>query len=551
MRRNRAPRAELTSRPSTGMKRVLLLFLALFFFLSFPSFTPAFSQESKISLPDSAGYCEELLNLPAKKTPRPKLLHCLKRFQGLARDHVKGSSSPAIWLKVGQIYERLYSLSRSRRELDGAIAAYRRLVKGQLNNNQAAEAFFRLGRALYKAGRKAEGKEQFQKLLSYYPESPWVREARAFLPREATNRRLFVGSPGPKNEGVQVYGIRYWTNPDYTRVVIDLEQEVKFSYNLLAAPEGTGGERRLYLDMEGSKLGPEVKETLVGDAGPLKRVRAAQYRPDAVRIVLDINGMESYKVFPLRNPFRLVIDLSSGEQRGLREKVPSLPVPPRVVIDPGHGGDDPGAVGKDGLQEKEVALKISKKLKELLSRELGAQVLLTREDDVFVPLEARTVLANSQGADLFISIHANASLNQGVRGIETYYLNLSTDPRSLEVAARENATTIQGLSDLQLILADLLLNSKIQESSRLAASIHGAVISQTKARNLGVKQAPFYVLLGAQMPSVLLEASFITNREDSRLLKDDGFINSFAMGVLEGIKRYLDGQAGSLSANSR
>ncbi len=214
----------------------------------------------------------------------------------------------------------------------------------------------------------------------------------------------------------------------------------------------------------------------------------------------------------------------------------------RVVIDPGHGGHDPGAKTK-GLTEADLVLDVALRLEKLLSKKDGFEVVLTRRVDTFVPLEERTAIANREGADLFLSIHANASTNTSARGVETYFLNLTANPEAERVAARENAASSRSMSQLPDIVKAIALNNKIEESRDFASMIQTSLASQlqktdSKVRNLGVKQAPFMVLLGATMPSVLAEISFITNRQEAAMLKTDKHRQRIAEALYGGVLRY-------------
>jgi N-acetylmuramoyl-L-alanine amidase len=214
----------------------------------------------------------------------------------------------------------------------------------------------------------------------------------------------------------------------------------------------------------------------------------------------------------------------------------------RVVIDPGHGGHDPGAKVK-GLTEADLVLDVARRLEKLLVKQEGFEVVLTRRGDTFVPLEERTAIANREGADLFLSIHANASANGAARGVETYFLNLTTNPEAEMVAARENAASSRSMSQLPDIVKAIALNNKIQESRDFASMIQASLHSQLQkadrtVRNLGVKQAPFMVLLGATMPSVLAEISFITNRQDATMLKTEKHRQRIAEALYAGVLRY-------------
>jgi N-acetylmuramoyl-L-alanine amidase len=218
----------------------------------------------------------------------------------------------------------------------------------------------------------------------------------------------------------------------------------------------------------------------------------------------------------------------------------------RIVIDPGHGGHDTGTIGPHGLMEKDLCLDVALKLGQEIEEKLpGAEVIYTRKDDTFIPLEQRTAIANEAKADLFISIHANSSHDQSARGVETYYLNFATSEESMEVASRENAQAQESMHDLQDIIKKIARNEKIEESKELASDIQDSLshrmqqVSQTE-RNRGVKKAPFVVLIGANMPSVLSEISFISNPNDEKLLKKTDQRQHVADGLYRGIASYLD-----------
>ena len=213
----------------------------------------------------------------------------------------------------------------------------------------------------------------------------------------------------------------------------------------------------------------------------------------------------------------------------------------RVVLDPGHGGHDPGAMGK-GLNEADLTLDVALRLEALLQAE-GLEVVLTRRTDVYVPLEERTAIANRENADLFLSIHANASRNTSAQGVETYFLSFASSPDAEAVAARENSASNGGMHNLPDIVKAITLNNKLDESKDFAAMVQDALVSRLRRsnknlRNLGVKKAPFVVLIGAGMPSVLAEISFLTNREDLALLKTSGYKQRVAEALHASVMRY-------------
>ena len=214
----------------------------------------------------------------------------------------------------------------------------------------------------------------------------------------------------------------------------------------------------------------------------------------------------------------------------------------RIVIDPGHGGHDPGAQGK-GVTEAELVLDVALRLEKLLQKIPGVEVVLTRRDDDFVPLQERTAIANREGADLFLSIHANASASGQARGIETYYLNFADNLSAASVAARENAASGQAMGALPDFVKAIALNNKLNESRDFATFVQRSMLERLRATNktvkdLGVKQAPFVVLIGAAMPSVLAEISFVTNPQDAKLLRGGAYRQRVAEALLEGVQKY-------------
>jgi N-acetylmuramoyl-L-alanine amidase len=362
---------------------------------------------------------------------------------------------------------------------------------------------------------------------------------------------------------VIVEGLRYWSNPSYTRVVIDANQETGFSHHLLKKDLSLGKPQRLYVDLDRTRLGTGIPKTVPIDDDLLMDARAGQYTPDSVRVVVDIKSFETYKIFSLKNPFRIVIDVW-GERRTeppAKISTPGLPkdgsVGPgslaqqlalgvrRIVVDPGHGGKDFGAPGYlRGVHEKQIVLEVGRRLAEKLRKRLRCEVVMTRSTDRYLTLEERTAIANTKSADLFVSIHTNSARSRNAYGIETYFLNLATDEDAILVAARENATSTKNISDLQTILSDLMKNAKINESSRLAGHVQTEMVGYLKKRyslirSKGVKQAPFYVLLGAQMPAILVETSFISNPRECKRLVDPKYQDHLAEAIAEGIVSYV------------
>jgi N-acetylmuramoyl-L-alanine amidase len=411
---------------------------------------------------------------------------------------------------------------------------------------------------------KQEALDYFSRLIKRFPESQYRSEAEgaiAALTQKAYGQKsIAMPQTGPLAE---VKRIRFWSSPTYTRVVIDMKSKVRYTHRLLKDPSVEKPER-LHIDLHDARIGPGVKPFVPIANALLSDARAAQHRPDTVRIVLDLRSVDDFKVFSLRNPFRIVVDvrgvpLKTASKKRLRNGMqkPVVRVPKgalakqlalcvkRIVIDPGHGGKDPGAAGHlKGVLEKHVTLEIAERLAVKIRERLGCEATLTRNADTFLSLEERTAIANTNNADLFISIHTNAHKKMASRGIETYFLNLAADESAILVAARENATSAKNISDLENILSDLMKNAKQEESRRLAGFVQQAMIKKLTPsyggiKNNGVKQAPFYVLMGADMPCILVEVAFITNPGECRRLNTAVYQDDIADGIAAGIQRYM------------
>ncbi|MCX5717972.1 MAG: N-acetylmuramoyl-L-alanine amidase [Nitrospirae bacterium] len=356
---------------------------------------------------------------------------------------------------------------------------------------------------------------------------------------------LVILSPviSSSEDRIEVLDLKHWTSKGYTRVVVDLSAPVEFSKNRIANPD------RLYFDLKNSRISKEIKNTLpVGD-GILKTVRAGQFNQDTVRVVLDLEEIKEFKVFILEDPAKLVIDVYGYEKTANTHDLASAVK--TIVLDPGHGGYDPGAVGPNGLYEKDIVLDIALKVRTILSKNKNFRILMTRDKDVFIPLVERTAFANSKNADLFISIHVNASPKKTARGVETYLLNWTNDEESIRVAARENAISLKKMkeqmkkykSDVDIMLSDLRRDLKRDESIKLANYVQGSIVSTlgenyNDIKNLGVKNALFYVLFGARMPSVLAEVSFISNPAEEKLLSKEDYKTHIAKAMAEGVNTY-------------
>ncbi|HMF51528.1 MAG TPA: N-acetylmuramoyl-L-alanine amidase [Candidatus Saccharimonadales bacterium] len=375
-----------------------------------------------------------------------------------------------------------------------------------------------------------------------------------------TDHRLAGPAPVIPPNKTAVTAIRFLSWQNYTRVMLELSQEAKYEVRRLKEDPAKGVPARLYVDIQGARVAMTSKDAIPVDDGLLSQVRIGQYSEDIVRVVLDMTNLGAHNAFVLPGPYRLVIDIYG--QKALAPTAPIVapaitadpakskvaPAPPvqglrKIVLDPGHGGKDPGAIGNGGIAEKDLVLSIARKLAAKLKKEMNVQVVLTRNDDRFVPLEDRTALANAEDADLFISLHMNASPNSEARGIETYYLDNTSDEAAIRLAARENSTARKNVSDLQFILSDMTQNLKLEDSITLAHRLQGAAVGGMgkvlgEVKDLGVKKALFYVLVGARMPSVLVEMFFISNREEGRAMSQGLYQDAMVDALFDGIQKY-------------
>ena len=346
--------------------------------------------------------------------------------------------------------------------------------------------------------------------------------------------------------------VRVWEHPGYTRVVVELTQPAEYATHILDEPP------RLYLDIGEVWIGTQLAEPrTLGGSGPVRCIRGGQNTLRNARVVLEMDRVgREHRTFHLAEPFRIVTDVF---QEPPAEEAPpgavlsfdSRPVR-RVVLDPGHGGKDPGARSRGGLREKDLVLRVARAVRTRLRGE-GLEVLLTREDDRYLELDERTEIANRLGADLFLSSHANASRNRGSEGVETDHLDTRYDAQTARVAARENGTTVEALDDLHKILASLRLGYNERFAARLAQHIHEPLVQSLRrshrgTRDLGVKRGPFLVLFAAEMPAALVELGFLSNRRESARMGTKAFVDAAAAGIARGVLAYRDDHARRLLA---
>jgi N-acetylmuramoyl-L-alanine amidase len=468
--------------------------------------------------------------------------------------------------------------------------AYRELMKVELNYREATGAVLESRELMAKlSGKPLPKKADPPKAQSQAgpspspspgpsqseaPEAPRASVAKAKAPAPPKERQA-PKPPSPRADGLaQVFALYLDDQGSYTEITAYLDRVTPYLYNLLP-PSREGGYFRVYVDFKESRLSRKLTRGPAATTSLIKTIKANQLNDDTVRMVADMPAAYPYTPVFLDNPPRMIIRVAKDTQ-GLppveaedpptpREvaKAKPKPEPPRpakgprdsmarqlglgirlVAIDAGHGGKDGGAAG-NGLKEKDIVLKASKMLAQKISSRLRLEVIMTRDSDKFVTLDRRTLTAREKKADLFISVHVNANDLAKVEGIESYILNFASDPTAMAVAARENASSGKTMSEMEDLVQKIAKNTKVAESRVLAKAIHsGALASvrkQHKARDLGVKEAAFIVLANVDVPAVLLEIGFITNKAESQRLSQDAYLELLTDGICLGLKNYLDG----------
>lgn len=475
------------------------------------------------------------------------------------------------------------------RRVRATVAAYenvvRRFPRSGYSDNAlwqggmlAADAFWQFG----DTRDRTTALEMFARLKSQYPTS-------SLIARIAGQTTRLNGAPAAEAP-TTLKAIRREVLPDALRMTLELEREATFYEERLDGPP------RVFVDLHNTQAVGALRDATIPFQGDVvQRARVGRQPDNRTRVVFDLQGAGRYSVYSLYNPYRVVIDFerlptadaetmvatpdAGGEPaaapRGVAttaQRAAATPQPAgattgappaaatanaaggfslsrqlglgisRVVIDPGHGGRDPGAQVR-GLNEAELVLDIAMRLERLLAKEPGVEVVMTRRTNAYVALEERTAIANRSGADLFLSIHANASSNTRARGFATYFLNFAPNTEAEELAARENAGSARTMGNLPDIVEAIALNNKIDESRDFASMVQGSMREQLSqgdraARDLGVKQAPFMVLIGATMPSVLAEVSFLTNRDEATLLRSQTHRQKIAEALLAGVMKY-------------
>ena len=658
---------------------------------------------------------EALNSLPSAQQSRREYQRVIAAYRRVYYGSPTSSKADPSVVAVAELLTEMGRRFNDDKVLRSAIGQYKFLRREYPGSRDRVDALFTMGQ-IYQDDLKdqAQAKQVFEEFLHRYPHHHLASEARKALTepvqqaglrskdeddsdddssvpktrcREAELRqesepprrlKMLHPSPTPRTRTARWRtspASASWSNPNYTRIAIGLERDIKFEAQRIDHPE------RIFFDLLDTNLTSALLgKTFEVDDGLLKKIRVAQFQPGTARIVLEVEDRSDYTTFLLTDPPRLIIDVhskdihspdtqakaagalddddpdkKSADEKSLQEPATAKPGavaeakpqvkesarkpasltrvasdggvkktvveadddedgavavakldPPeikpqtraastltrptavkgssrskhkpavifpdvreasptangdrsliralglkigKIVIDPGHGGHDTGTIGPNGLEEKDLVLDVGRRLGKLLQARLGADVIYTRKDDTFIPLETRTSIANQEQADLFVSIHANSSRDPDARGVETYYLNFTSSAEALDVAARENAASDKSIHELQDLVKKIALKEKIEESREFASNVQRALHSGLAAkspgiRDRGVKKAPFIVLIGANMPSILAEISFVSNPGDERRLRTSDYRQRIAESLYRGISKYVSGLSG-------
>ena len=493
-------------------------------------------------------------NDPGRRQYRHHWFRVIKGFQAVSTKFPEHALAARALYTEAELWKGLYGVSRKHSDLAEALSKYELVELNHPASSLADDALWQRSQLfLHKMKRLPEAAYEVSDLLRRYPEGDMAKRARATArelegtkPHEPDDRRsaqlpFLRGRPREGEGQTLVSRFSHWSNDSYSRVSIHLDGACEITTGQVEFSSQASLPSRVFVDLHKTSLPSGFEEPIDINDRLLGRIRVAPNGADSVRVALDLKAHTvEHRVLVLENPFRVLIDVygGAGALDSSATRAGST-ISRRVVIDPGHGGHDSGASGVERLLEKDVVLKIGRRVQSYLERE-GVEVVLTRDNDTFVSLEERTAIANRAGADAFISIHANSHEDPTVRGIETYYLDVTDDQYAIRLAALENQTKREKLKDVHLALSELAARVNTPDSKRLATGLQANLVqlaarTNKGTRNLGVKASLFYVLLGVRMPSALVETSFISNPQEGRLLSTGAYQEQLAAAIAKGV----------------
>lgn len=520
----------------------------------------------------------------SQKTSRANWLKVIAKFERVYKEDPSCRSASDAYFMAGKLSFYCYKYHRNNEDFERARRNFETFLRKYPSSSLADDCLYYLGDLYLKKGDKKVSAYYYKEVIVRYPKGDRARDARQRLeqmnlwPMPAWLKSFEPGSavavspahspetpvqPPPASSGrVLVKEIKYLSSGDYTRVIIVCKSKVRYTTITYISPNPSekNSKPRLFLDILDARLAPGAGNPIPVNDGLLLQVRAGQFSADTVRVVLDVDKIDpdQTRVFPMEETggdFRIIIDVNapkkkaSKQHQGASAETSSKTIT-RIILDPGHGGKDPGAIGPTGVKEKEVVLKIALFARGFLQKKYKLDVRLTRDKDVYLPLEERTAYANMLNLEdktLFISLHTNAADTPEPHGIETYILDSANSQCAKRLAALENKVSIETIDAFQSdqgFIFMLFQKAKADESYNFALDVHRALINGVKRKfpdvsDHGVKEAPFFVLMGAKMPCILAELSFISNPEEEKRLASQEYQELLAEALVDGVYDYI------------
>ncbi len=507
---------------------------------------------------------QNLLYSKSKMKYRENWVQAIARFQSVLKKYPQTQESYKSVFTLGRLYQKLGKRTGRSTDINKALSYYHRLEAEFPAGWLTDDALYFAGQLYVKRRSYAEARTAFQKILTHYPKGDFVPKAR----RQLKSKTLQVKKKKRvRQPTVVLRDLTFVSGANETRVVLKVDGSVKYSKKRLRNPD------RVYFDFQNARWDEHIPSNIPVDDGRIEQLRMTDTKGSPSRLVLDLDEQTKQKVAVRVSKNQLIIVVPRHKEKFVAVKAKSpkkkstLRVAknstvskaqanqktPVVVLDAGHGGKDYGAKGAHGLFEKDLNLQISKQVKNILRNRYHYKVIMTRKNDTFIELKDRGKIANKHNADLFVSIHANAAKRKSAKGIETYYLGSGSNEQARETAERENGDLVHSVADdaVQEILASLISTTKINDSSRLAAIVQKRLHKTMSKKfsgiqNLGVKEGPFFVLHDTNMPSILVEVGFVTNRREGNQLKSKIYQKWLAESIARGIHEYLEEMAPSI-----
>lgn len=513
---------------------------------------------------------------------RARWERCIGLFAEVQKKYPDSASAPQALYSEARLRREMYEKLKDDRDVVAAIDIYNRVIREYPDHYLADDALFQIGRLRHDPlGQDNKARRAFTFLLQRYPDGDMAPKAKEEIEAlgegeapapvikrknnkgdEASTLRQndragnpFVEDVAGPFDSATLEAIDIEDGADATTVRLSFSRKVAYSLEFTGLGRRTGSPPRLDALFSHARPSKALAKRLSVASPYLDRIRLKRgILTSGTRMIFVMAPAASYEVIP--DGELVTLRFKRGDGTGPPPRVAEKRSAPahgkkkayRIVIDPGHGGSDTGAIGPKGTMEKDVSLMVSRRLARELKRKLGARVFLTRGSDKALSLEERNAFAVRRDADLFISIHANASGESSSHGIETYYLNNATDKAAARLAERENRSSGGKLSAVEHILSTMLQNYDAVESRSAGTFVQEALVRRMGkrypgVRNRGIRSALFYVLVGAKCPAILVEMSFITNRREERRLRSRHYQDHLAIGIAEGIQKYL-GQRG-------